>query len=499
MRALAACVMVQGTASSVGKSVIATALCRVLHDEGWRVAPFKAQNMSLNAAVTPAGEEIGRAQAAQAEAAGVTPRAAMNPILLKPEGDERSQLVVLGRARGTVHARDHWTRRNELWPVIAAALRELRAEFEVIVIEGAGSPAEINLRASDLANMRVAKAADAAVLLVADIERGGVFAQVLGTLALLRPSDRALVRGLLVNKFRGDRALFASGVRALRRRSGLPVLGVLPYREDLPVPPEDSLSLDAPARGGPLDVAVVRYPRISNFDDLSALAAAGAGVRYVREPAALGAPDLVVLPGSKSTLADLEWLRATGLGPRVVALADAGVPLIGICGGFQMLGRTLADPSGVDGSPGEARGLGLLPVRTTFAGPKRTVPVTGRVRSGGAFAGLAETDLAGYELHVGETERDGAAPFAELVRPDGERVTDGAVSADGRILGTYVHGLFGVERVRESILGTLARRRGLAFQPRALPPDPYGEVARWFRGAVDLAALLRATGLTRHG
>ena len=282
-------------------------------------------------------------------------------------------------------------------------------------------------------------------------------------------------------------------------RSGLPVLGVLPYREDLPVPPEDSLSLDAPAHGGPLDVAVVRYPRISNFDDLSALAAAGAGVRYVREPAALGAPDLVVLPGSKSTLADLEWLRASGLGPRVVALADAGVPLIGICGGFQMLGRTLADPSGVDGSPGEARGLGLLPVRTTFAGPKRTVPVTGRVRSGGAFAGLAETDLAGYELHVGETERDGAAPFAELVRPDGERVTDGAVSADGRILGTYVHGLFGVERVRESILGTLARRRGLTFQPRALPPDPYGEVARWFRGAVDLAALLRATGLTTPG
>ena len=499
MRPLARCVMVQGTASSVGKSVIATALCRVLRDEGWRVAPFKAQNMSLNAAVTPAGEEIGRAQAAQADAAGVAPRATMNPILLKPEGDGESQLIVLGRARGRVRARDYWTKRRELWPVVAEALRALRAEFDIIVIEGAGSPAEINLRASDLANMRVARACRAAVLLVADIERGGVFAQVLGTLALLRPAERALVRGVLVNKFRGDPALFASGVRALRRRSGLPILGVLPYAEDLLVPPEDSLSLDAAPRAGSVDIAVIRYPRISNFDDFSTLAAAGAGVRYVREPGALAVPDLVVLPGSKSTIADLEWLRAGGLAARVVALADAGVPIVGVCGGFQMLGRAIVDPSGVDGRSAAVRGLGLLPVRTTFAREKRTLTVTGRVGSGGAFAELAGSELAGYELHAGETERDGAAPFAELVRAGGERALDGAVSADGRVIGTYVHGLFGAEGVRDALLRALAKRRGVAFAPRGLPADPYASVARWFRSSVDVTALLRASGLGARG
>jgi adenosylcobyric acid synthase len=489
--------MVQGTASSVGKSVVAAALCRVLRDDGWRVAPFKAQNMSLNAAVTAAGEEIGRAQAAQAEAAGIPAQARMNPILLKPEGDGRSQLVVLGRARGTVRAREYWTSRRDLWPVVAKALRQLRREFEVVVIEGAGSPAEVNLRASDLANMRVARAGGAAVLLVADVERGGVFAQVLGTLALLRPAERALVRGLIVNKFRGDLSLFASGVRALRRMSGVPVLGVLPYREDLPVPPEDSLSLDGAVPAGPLDVAVIRYRGISNFDDLSPLSAAGAATRYVRDPAALGVPDLVVLPGSKSTLADLEWLRASGLGARVRALADAGVPIIGICGGFQMLGRSLADPSGADGSAGSARGLGLLPVATTFRDGKLTLPVTGRIQHGGTFAELAGSEFRGYELHAGETERDGAAPFAELVRPNGEHVQDGAVSADGRIVGTYVHGLFAAESVRVAILRSLARRRGIAFVPRGLPTDPYAEVARWFRGAIDMTTLLRVTGL--HG
>jgi adenosylcobyric acid synthase len=279
--------------------------------------------------------------------------------------------------------------------------------------------------------------------------------------------------------------------------SGVPVLGVLPYHDDLPVPPEGSLSLDGPARAGPLDVAVIRYPHISNFDDLSPLAAAGAATRYVRDPAGLGVPDLVVLPGSKSTLADLEWLRASGLGARLRALADAGVPIIGICGGFQMLGRSLADASGADGTAGSARGLGLLTVATTFRDRKVTLPVTGRIRHGGAFAELAGSEFRGYELHAGATEREGAAPFAELVRPSGERVLDGAVSADGRIVGTYVHGLFAAESVRVTILRTLARRRGIAFVPLGLPADPYLEVARWFRGAIDMTTLRRVTGL--HG
>jgi len=497
-RRLAPCVMIQGTASGVGKSVVATALCRVLRDEGYRVAPFKAQNMSLNAAVTSAGEEIGRAQWEQAVAAGLLPRATMNPILLKPESDRRSQLVVLGRARGTVAARDYWSRRRELWPVVSRALRELRREFEVVVIEGAGSPAEPNLRRSELANMRVALACDAAVLLVADIEPGGVFAQILGTLDLLRDRERALVRGIVVNKFRGDPALFARGVRFLRRRSGIPVLGVLPYLPDMPVPPEDSLSLDAPPSSGGVDIAVVRFPRISNFDDVAPLAAAGARVRFVARPGDLGVPDLVLLPGSKSTIADLEWLRAVGLAARIRALVNAGVPVIGICGGFQMLGRELADPDGFDGTRGTVRGLGLLPVRTAFTATKRTVPVRGRILGGGMFGALRGAELEGYEIHVGRTDRDGAAAFAELTR-DGRHapVRDGAVSADGRVLGTYVHGLFSTGAVRDGLLAHLAARRGIAFTSRSLPADPYAPLAKWFRDAVDIRRLLAVTGLRR--
>jgi adenosylcobyric acid synthase len=490
--------MVQGTASSVGKSVVATALCRVLRDEGMRVAPFKAQNMSLNAAVTPAGEEIGRAQAVQADAAGVPARAIMNPILLKPESDGHSQLVVLGRARGTVAARDYWREREDLWPIVTGALRELRREFDVIVIEGAGSAAEMNLRRTDVANMRLARAARASVLLVADIERGGVFAQVHGTLSLLPGSERALVRGVLVNKFRGDPALFESGITTLRRLSGVPVLGVLPYVEDLGIPPEDSLSLDDAPRPGALDVAVIRYPHVSNFDDFAPLAAAGAGVRYVRGPAELGVPDLLVLPGSKTTIADLEWLRERGLGAQLLRLFDAGVPIIGICGGFQMLGEELADPAGVEGVPRRVRGLGLLPVRTVFTSAKRTVPVHGRVRAGGLFASLAGTAFDGYELHVGDTDRNGCMPFAELDGAGGPSA-DGAVSADGRVIGTYVHGLFARAELRDELLATLARRRGITFQPRAAAADPYAAVARWFREAVNVPRLLRAVGLSARG
>jgi adenosylcobyric acid synthase len=488
--------MVAGTASDVGKSVIATALCRVLREEGWRVAPFKAQNMSLNAAVTPDGREIGRAQAAQADAAGVAPRAAMNPILLKPEGDGRSQLVVMGRARRTVSARGYWTERRALWPVVADALRELRREFEVVVVEGAGSAAEVNLRRTDLANMRVARAADARVLLVGDIERGGVFAQLLGTLALLAPSDRARVRGLLVNRFRGDPSLFDRGVRYLERAARIPVLGVLPYRDGLGVPAEDSLALARSAPRGTVDVAVVRFPRISNFDDLEPLAAAGAAVRYVASAATVGVPDLLVLPGSKATIDDLEWMRSAGIGARVLALADAGVPVLGICGGMQMLGTVLDDPDGVEGPRRRVRGLGLLPVRTRFAARKRTAAVRGKLAGARELFGDAPA-IAGYELHMGRTERDGCAPFATLRRADGSRALDGAVSPDGRIVGTYVHGLFESADVRRALLGALARRRGLAFTPRPAPDDRYADLSAWFRAAVDVPRLLRTVEVRR--
>jgi adenosylcobyric acid synthase len=493
MTALAPCLMVAGSASDVGKSVIATALCRILAEEGLRVAPFKAQNMSLNAAVTPDGGEIARAQAAQAEAAGIEARVEMNPILLKPEGDRRSQLVLLGRVVGAVDAADHWARRDELWPTVTRALRDLRRAFDVIVIEGAGGAAELNLRRADVANMRLALHARASVLLVGDIERGGVFAQLLGTLELLRPAERRLVRGLLVNRFRGDSALFASGVEILERRAGLPVLGVLPYARDLGVPAEDSLALDRPmpVSEGVDDVAVIRYPHISNFDDFEPLTMAGAAVRFVVEPAAVGVPELVILPGSKATIADLAWMRASGMGTRLRALADAGVPILGICGGFQMLGDTLDDSLGVDGVPGRVRGLGLLSVATRFGATKRTTPAAGLTLTE-SFLGGAEVPVSGYELHIGTTRRRGTAPFARLSRqPSGETLVDGAVSADGLVVGTYLHGLFASEEVRRHLLHVLARRRGAAPAIRSLSSDRYAALSRWFRMSVDVASIVR--------
>ncbi len=491
MKRIAPCLMVVGSASDVGKSVIATALCRVLAEEGLRVAPFKAQNMSLNAAVTPDGREIGRAQAAQAEAAGIPARVEMNPLLLKPEQGGRSQLVVLGRSVGSLEATDYWRRRTGVWPVVTGALRTLRREFDVVVIEGAGGAAELNLRHADVANMRLAVHARASVILVGDIERGGIFAQLLGTLDLLPPRERRLVRGLLVNRFRGDPALFAPGVAILERRSGLPVLGVLPYAEDLAVPAEDSLALDRPPAGsvdGP-DIAVVRYPHVSNFDDLEALAAAGARVRFVRRAAELGVPDLVVLPGSKTTIGDLDWLRARGIGARLRALADAGVPILGICGGFQMLGLTVADPAGAEGPPGTVRGLGLLDVETVFTPTKRTVPVAGRL-TGETFLGSTGTEVGGYELHLGETRRRGARPFADLRRePSGGRVLDGAVSADGHVVGTYVHGLFANGAVRSALFAHLGERRGGLHPAQPLGDDRYAALSAWLRAGVDVAKI----------
>lgn len=504
---LAHCVMVQGTASDVGKSVIATALCRVLADEGFRVAPFKGQNMSLNAAVTPDGREIGRAQAAQADAARVPARVEMNPVLLKPEGDTRSQIVVLGRATGTRSAREFWRDREALWPTVQASLRTLRSEYEVVVIEGAGSPAEMNLRRGDLANMRVAAAARAAVLLVGDIERGGIFAQLLGTLALLPATDRRRIRGLIVNKFRGDPALFAGGVRYLQRAARLPVLGVLPHDRRLDVPEEDSLALDGrdgsaagvPASAaGVLDIAVIRYPHISNFDDFAPLARAGAAVRYVRDAAALGVPDLVVLPGSKTTISDLEWARESGIGARLRALADAGVPILGICGGFQMLGTSLRDPHGIEGPARVVRGLGLLPVSTTFRRAKQTVLVRGCIANGGALIPAPDLEICGYELHSGDSRADGPVPFATLTRPNGRRVRDGAVSVDGRVIGTYLHGLFENEVLRETLLATLARRRGITLPAGTVAADRYAHLAAWFRAAIDVPALLTTIGLERR-
>jgi adenosylcobyric acid synthase len=506
---LAPAIMVQGTASSVGKSLITTAICRLFRQEGLRVLPFKSQNMALNSFVTPEGGEIGRAQAVQAEAAGVPAHVDMNPILLKPEGDSRSQVVVLGRPIGSLSAAEYHRRKPELRALIAGCLDRLRRRCDLLVIEGAGSPAEINLRANDIVNMHVAHAADARVLLVGDIDRGGVFAAFVGTLELLEPEERSRVAAFLVNKFRGDRALLEPGLDFLTRRTGLPVLGVLPYLRDLRVADEDSLSLDHRRRRraagpGELDIAVVRLPRLSNFDDFDPLDhEPGVTLRFVERAEELAGADLVILPGSKSTAADLAWLRRSGLADALTARAGQGAPVLGICGGCQMLGLSIEDPDGLESPEASVPGLGLLPLRTRFQRDKLTAQVQACPAGAGFLTrGLPATDaLTGYEIHMGAVQAEAAgAPAFQIVARNGrpERAADGAVSPDGGVVGTMIHGLFENDRLRAALLAALRGARGLP-EPAAAPrrfdkQAEYDRLAASLREHVDLPLLRRLAG-----
>lgn len=490
---MARAVMLQGTASSVGKSILAAALCRIFYQDGINVAPFKAQNMSLNAAVTPDGLEIGRAQALQAQAAGVAPTVEMNPILLKPKADVRSQVILRGRPVGDLSWGQY---KREFHERALATVREaaaaLAAEYELIVAEGAGSPAEVNLKRYDLANMTTAKLLDADVLLVADIDRGGVFASLIGTLALLEPDERARVKGLIVNRFRGDPALFVDGVRWLEERTGIPVLGVIPFLPDLGLDEEDSVGLADQGEGGELDIAVIRLPRIANFTDFDPLAAeSGVRIRYVDRPEELGYPDALVLPGTKNTVDDLRWLYARGLAGPIDRLARIGLPILGICGGFQMLGQELVDEQGVESAPGITPGLGLLPVETSFAGEKQTTWAEGEA------LGLS---VRGYEIHMGRTHYlPGAQPFAHLA--DGR--TDGAVA--GQVCGTYLHGIFESAPFRRHWLNRLRERRGLpplpAFVADSASVDPreaaLDRLAAHVRAHLDLERLRALIGVAR--
>ena len=501
----AACLMIQGTASGVGKSLLAAALCRLFARAGYRVAPFKAQNMSLNAAVTADGGEIGRAQAAQADAAGVEPSVDMNPILLKPEGDDRSQLVVRGRAVASVRWREYTARQAELAPIVAGSLARLRAAADVVVIEGAGSPAEINLRDADLVNMHVARLAQAPVLLVGDIDRGGVFAALVGTLALLPPDDRARVAGLVINRLRGDPSVLAPGLDELRARTGVPVLGVVPWITERLMPAEDSLDLDEPSAtdgAAIVDVAVMRLPRIANFDDFEWLAAEpGVRVRWVTAPGALATADLIVLPGSKSVIADLAWLRERGLASVIASAAAAGQAVLGVCGGYQMLGRVVRDPDAVESAMVEAPGLDLLPVETTFAREKTTERVRARVLPpAGPFAAAAGAVAEAYEIHAGLTRLiapDTARPFAIVERRGAPAADlDGAIA--GPVCGTYLHGVLAAPSVRRALLEWLAARAGRAAHPGWGSTAP--RLARWDRladivgGALDVAAIGKLVG-----
>lgn len=511
--------MIQGASSHAGKSLLVTALCRIFHQDGWRVAPFKAQNMSLNAAVTADGAEIARSQAVQALAAGVEPEAAMNPFLLKPKGDFTSQVIVLGRPRGdyTWQAYRHELR-DEALAVIAAALDDLRARYDIVVLEGAGSPAEINLMDRDLANMTAAELADAPVLLVGDIDRGGVFASLLGTYEILPPAQRRRLKGWIINKFRGERGLLEPALRWLTERTGVPVLGVIPYLSDPGLDEEDSVALEPPERrrNDPsrqaegeatepvlLELAVVRLPRISNFTDFTALAREpGVRVRYIDKPSQLSRPDAVILPGTKNTVEDLIWMYRSGLAAAIQQLAARGLPVVGICGGFQMLGQSLRDPDRVESKLDPPPGLGLLPVTTTFRPQKHTRRVRARWVAPPSAAPwavvLPPEPIAAYEIHAGvvEAREDAVAAF----QLDDGRL-EGVVAADGLIWGSHLHGVFDAAPLRRAWLNLLRARRGWPPLPLADDNRPaaleqaFNRLANHVRQHLDLAAVYGLLGL----
>ena len=487
-------IMIQGTMSNAGKSLLAAGLCRVLKQDGYRVAPFKSQNMALNSFITRDGGEMGRAQVVQAEAAGIEPDTRMNPILLKPTTDVGSQVIVNGQVRGNMQAMEYFRRKRDYIPAVLEAYNSLASEYDVIVIEGAGSPAEINLKQDDIVNMGLAKLVDAPVLLVGDIDRGGVFAQLYGTVALLAPEDRALLRGLVVNKFRGDVEILRPGLAPLEKMCGVPVVGVVPYLT-LDLDDEDSLAprLSAREARGVIDVAVVRLPHLSNFTDFDPLSRVpGVGVRYVSSTTDLGRPDLVVLPGSKSTLDDARWLAASGIGACVRALSGAGTPVLGICGGYQLLGDELSDPHGREGA-GTARGLGLIPASTVFKEEKRLAQSALRITGAqGAFSVWNGMTARGYEIHDGETTVSCAPAGTIGGKPEG--------AACGNVFGTYLHGLFDEPGVALALARSLARMRGLpenvvgaagaasAADHRAREFDRLADVVR---GALDMEYVYR--------
>ncbi|HEX5062613.1 MAG TPA: cobyric acid synthase [Kofleriaceae bacterium] len=492
--------MVQGTASSVGKSLLVTALCRFFRREGVRVVPFKAQNMALNSAVTPDGLEIGRAQAVQAEAAGLTPAVEMNPILIKPETDRCSQVVVMGKPIGSMTAVEYHAHKPRLQGVIADCLATLKARYDLVLIEGAGSPAEINLKARDIVNMHVARVADAPVLLVGDIDRGGVFASFVGTLELLEPDERERIAAFVVNKFRGDIALLQPGLDFLTERTRKPVLGVVPYVQQLRIADEDSVSLeDRAGRRRPsrdqLDIVVVRLPRISNYDDVEALEhSPGVVVRFAERPEAIRGADLVILPGSKNTVSDLAWLRATGIAQVIAERAVAHEPVLGVCGGCQMLGETIDDPFGVESPEPRVAGLGLLPLRTRFERAKTTAQVVARTAAS-SFLADAGTDVTGYEIHMGVVESTSpCASTFELLSRNGAavQVMDGAIDATGSVVGTMLHGIFENDGFRAGVLARLRTRRGLDAPPTdavSAKDAEYDRLEHALRSSIDCELL----------
>ena len=477
-------IMIQGTMSNAGKSLVCAGLCRILRQDGYRVAPFKSQNMALNSFITKDGGEMGRAQVVQAEAAGIEPDVRMNPILLKPTTDVGSQVIVAGQVQGNMRAMEYYRRKPEYIPAILEAYNSLASEYDIIVIEGAGSPAEINLKQEDIVNMGLARLVDAPVLLVGDIDRGGVFAQLYGTVALLEEDERKRIKGTIVNKFRGDRSILEPGIKILERLCGVPVAGVIPYTH-VDIEDEDSLTerFARTTERKLLDIAVIRLPRISNFTDFTPFERyANVSLRYVERVADLHSPDMILIPGTKSTIADLKWLRQSGLEAAVLKAASAGTLVFGICGGYQMLGRTVSDPDQVEAAgTTEIQGLGLLDMDTVFQGEKVQTQVAGTFDGvTGMLSGLNGMDYTGYEIHMGRSQEK---------KPP--------LQGRGNVYGSYIHGIFDAPGVSDQILRAICTKKGLdfaalgTFDLQEYKGRQYDLLADVVRGGLDMELIYR--------
>lgn len=482
-------IMVQGTMSNAGKSFLVAGLCRVFMQDGYRTAPFKSQNMALNSYITKDGLEIGRAQAMQAEAAGIEPTVEMNPILLKPTSNVGSQVIVNGEVLGNMKAMDYYANKKQLVPEIEKAFEKLSDEYDIIVIEGAGSPAEINLKENDIVNMGMARIAKAPVLLCGDIDRGGVFASLYGTVKLLEDEEQSMIKGLIINKFRGDVEILKPGLQMIEEKTGIPVVGVVPLTP-LDIDDEDSLSdrLTHTGQKGGIDLAVIRLPHISNFTDFNVFERMdGVSLRYVGSVGELGTPDLIFLPGTKNTMDDLTWLRESGMETAVLRCAEQKVPVVGICGGYQMLGELLEDPDGVEHG-GSMRGMGLLHTKTVFSRAKTRTQIQGRVNTVSICGEFAGREVQGYEIHMGRTEKTGDCQ--ETIYLEDGRL-DGLSNPEGTVFGTYLHGIFDYGDLAAMTVSRLMRRKGIDpknwhFDPEEHKRREYDKLADLVRNSLDM-------------
>lgn len=497
---MAKSIMIQGTMSNAGKSLLAGGLCRVFRQDGYRVAPFKSQNMALNSYITKEGLEMGRAQVMQAEAAGIEPSVKMNPILLKPTNDTGSQVIVNGEVVDTMSAMEYYKNKKRFLPAIMDAYHELESQNDIIVLEGAGSPAEINLKENDLVNMGMAKLAKAPVLLAGDIDRGGVFAQLIGTLVLLEKEEKNYVKGLIINKFRGDKEILLPGIRMLEERCRKPVVGVVPY-VCLDIDDEDSLTerFEKRDKNGLIDIAVIRLPRISNFTDFNAFECfEEVSLRYVSVPEKLGNPDIILLPGTKNTIEDLLWMRQNGMEAKILKHAAAGKIVFGVCGGYQMLGETISDPEGME-HKGTVRGMGLLPIHTIFQKEKTRTRVTGRFgKVEGILKSLAGVSVEGYEIHMGTSTITGNGSYLSEIENALEKTKPGTgqYKADGaqkeNVYGSYVHGIFDAPEVAKQIVAAILQEKGYdaegvkAFQMKEYKEKQYDALADAVRNSLDM-------------